>query len=71
MVKLNDGSTISDDGPECPTCGFTFTPDEPSYYDPRNYTDETCQECGTKFKVEVQHSVNWQCEAVQPEPVTS
>ncbi len=50
-------------GPQCPHCGFTITPDESIYYEPR-YTEEECQECGTKFKVEVHHSVAWACEPI-------
>jgi hypothetical protein len=55
--------SYSTDGPECPKCGFTFTPDESYYYELR-YTEDTCQECGCKFSVEVHHSVSWKCEAM-------
>src|SRR5262245_47574360 len=59
MTKLR---TYSEEGPSCPRCGFTFTPDESIYYEPR-YTEDTCQECGCKFSVEVEHSGSWVCEA--------
>jgi transposase-like protein len=48
----------SSDGPKCPGCGFTFTPDDTYYYDPL-YVEDTCQECGLSFNVEVEHSVCW------------
>lgn len=54
--------TYCSDGPKCPHCGFTFTPDEAHYYDPSGYTRDTCPECKQGFKVEVHHSVSWECE---------
>ena len=64
MTKLREGETYSTEGPECPACGFTCTPDDSIYYDERNYTKEECQECGQKFSVEVHHSTAWNCEII-------
>lgn len=61
MTKIGSTRTYSTDGPECPYCGFTFTPDDPFFYDDR-YTQEECPECDRKFKVEVRHSVSWACD---------
>lgn len=66
MTKLRGGSTYSTDGPECPHCGHTFTPDDAIHYDENNYTQDECPRCDKKFKVEVHHSVSWSCE-VMPE----
>lgn len=60
-------TSYSCDGPQCPKCGFTFTPDESFYYEPR-YTEDTCQECGCKFSVEVHHSVSWECAVIPHTP---
>jgi hypothetical protein len=57
----------STDGPKCPRCGFTFTPDESIYYEPR-YTEDECQECKSKFTVEVHLSVSWRTELIEPAP---
>lgn len=65
MTTLRDGRTYSQDGPECPSCGFTFTPDEGSYYDADRYTNETCPECKSKFAVEVHHQTSWTCTSTQ------
>ena len=67
MTKLNEGETYSHDGPECPHCGFTSTPDEAIYYDENRYNEDTCPECDQKFSVEVHHSVSWTCKAAKPE----
>lgn len=56
-------SSWSTRGPECPSCGFTFTPDDSIYYTD-SYTEDTCPECEAKFKVEVHHRVSWACELV-------
>lgn len=61
MTKIYENETISTDGPECPKCGFTFTPDEGHYFDQNQYTEDECPKCETKFKVEVHHSVSWCC----------
>lgn len=61
---MTDNETYSTEGPQCPKCKFTFTADEPHYFDEQGYTDETCPECDSKFKVEVHHSVSWCCELV-------
>lgn len=60
--------TYSTDGPECPHCGRTYTPDEPHFYDESGYTQDECDTCGKPFKVEVHHSVSWVCEPVEPQP---
>ena len=60
--------TYSTNGPECPNCGFTFTPDDGYYYEPR-YTKDECPECGCMFSVEVHHSVAWACEPIEAESV--
>jgi predicted RNA-binding Zn-ribbon protein involved in translation (DUF1610 family) len=54
--------TYNGDGPECPSCGHVITPDEGHYYDPGQYTEDECPECGTKFTVEVNLSAHWRCE---------
>ena len=65
-LRPESGATsFSTDGPKCPQCGFTFTPDERYYYE-RSYDKDECQECGCKFKVEVHHCVSWECEAIAP-----
>ena len=53
--------TYSIYGPQCPKCGFTFTTDEPFYFNEQNYTEDECPECDTTFKVEVYHSTSWTC----------
>lgn len=60
MTKLGSNETYSREGPECPKCGFTFTPDDGAYYSD-NYTEDQCPDCGTKFSVEVYHSTSWTC----------
>ena len=64
MTK-NAPRSYSLDGPKCPKCGFIFTPDEGYYYDNNRYTSDKCQECGTKFSVEVHHSTSWLCKLVE------
>lgn len=63
---MTDGveRSFSTDGPKCPKCGFTFTPDESHYYDEHRYTEDECQECGCKFSVRVNLSASWTCQAV-------
>ena len=67
----NENESYSTEGPECPSCGFTFTPDEPHYFDETGYTEETCQDCGSKFRVEVFHTVSWSCELIEPQPIAA
>lgn len=69
MTKLRGGSTYSSEGPECPYCGFVFTPDEGHYFDENRYTEDTCPECEKKFKVEVFHRVTWSCEVIDPQTI--
>lgn len=66
MTKLGNGESYSTDGPECPACGFTFTPDDGAYYSD-NYTEDECPDCKAKFTVEVYHSTSWTC-ALQDSP---
>ncbi len=56
--------TYSHEGPKCPNpdCGRQYTADDPAYYDESNYTEETCDNCGETFDVEVYHSVSWSCD---------
>jgi ribosomal protein L37AE/L43A len=61
MTKLRENETFSSHGPECPKCGFTFTPDDSIYYDENRYTEDECPECETKFRVEVYTSTSWTC----------
>ncbi len=58
------GYTYSHGGPECPYCGWQYTPDEPHYYDESNYTEQKCDECGETFKVEVCISTSWTCRPI-------
>lgn len=53
--------TYSTEGPQCPYCERQYTADDAGYYDEQNYTEETCDECGKTFDVEVYHSVSWSC----------
>lgn len=53
--------TWSHEGPQCPHCKRQFTADEPHYYDVQYYTEETCDDCGKTFDVEVQSTVAWAC----------
>jgi len=53
--------THSDEGPQCPHCGFQYTADDPLYYDEMGYTSDTCCECGKDFEVEVSISIAWNC----------
>lgn len=57
--------TYSTEGPVCPHCQRQFTADEPHYYDEGGYTEDQCDQCGGKFKVEVYHSVSWTCEPME------
>ena len=59
----DDGWTYESEGPKCPYCGRQYTADEPHYYDYQNYTEETCDECGQTFDVEVCTSTDWSCHA--------
>ena len=63
LIPESSATSFSTNGPKCPQCGFTFTPDERYYYE-RGYDKDECQECGCKFKVEVHYSVSWECEAI-------
>lgn len=66
MLRERPKESYSTDGPKCPACGYTFTPDESHYYDEQRYTDDECQDCGCKFKVEVNISTSWSCEEIPP-----
>lgn len=66
MTSERPRDSYSHDGPECPRCGFTFTPDESHYYDEMRYTDDECQKCGCKFTVSVHVTTSWSCEEIQP-----
>lgn len=69
MTKLSENETYSDEGPQCPHCGAQFTADEPHYFDEWNYTEDTCGECGKRFKVELYTSTSWTCTKMdEPEP---
>lgn len=57
--------TYEHEGPKCPCCGRQYTADDPGYYSD-NYTEETCDNCGETFDVEVSHSVSWTCTERQP-----
>lgn len=61
MTHSSAEETYSTEGPECPYCGFTFTPDEPHYFDETGYTEDECPECEKKFQVSVSHSTSWLC----------
>ena len=53
--------TYETEGPKCPCCGRQYTADEPGYYDEMRYTEETCDNCGETFDVEVYTSTTWTC----------
>lgn len=50
--------TISNEGPTCPYCQTTITPDEAFYFGD-DYAHEECPECGEKFKVEYHRLDSW------------
>lgn len=56
--------THSLEGPQCPYCGRQYTADEPIYFAVRDYTRETCDECGKTFAVEVCIETSWLCEPI-------
>jgi len=53
--------TYETEGPKCPYCGRQYTADDPVYFDEIRYTEETCDECGNTFDVEVYTSTSWTC----------
>lgn len=61
--------TFSTEGPQCPHCGRQYTADEGYYYQ-TDYTEEECDECGNKFRIEVSHTTSWTCEPI-PAAVSS
>lgn len=60
--------THSTEGPICPNpeCGRQFTADESYYYAETDYTEETCDQCGETFDVEVYISTSWTCGRREP-----
>lgn len=60
MAELAE--TYEGEGPKCPYCGRQYTADKPIYYSDR-YREETCDECGKTFDVEVCTSTDWRCTA--------
>ena len=61
MTAESEYETLSEDGPQCPYCGYQITADEPSYFDEMRYTDDECQDCGKSFEVSVYTSTTWNC----------
>jgi hypothetical protein len=53
-------STYEGEGPKCPYCGRQYTADDPGYYSD-SYVEETCDQCGETFAVEVCTNVDWRC----------
>lgn len=51
--------TYETEGPKCPYCGRQYTADEACYFDEQNYTEETCDDCGLTFDVDVYTSTTW------------
>ncbi len=49
----------STDGPACPHCGNTITPDESFYYSEDRYLEDICEACGKKFRVELNIQHTW------------
>lgn len=49
------------EGPTCPHCGHVITPDDGSYYDERNYTED---EGGKRFAVSVCLMASWTTKAL-------
>ena len=64
-LNLVNDYTCSTAGPECPYCGRAFVADEPFYYDESKFTEMECDACGKEFKVEVCHSVSWECRKLE------
>lgn len=52
--------TYESEGPKCPYCHRQYTADEPCYYSDC-YTEETCDNCGNTFDVEVVTTTDWRC----------
>jgi transposase-like protein len=50
--------SFSTDGPTCPHCKATYTPDEGFYFDQNGYEME-CDGCGEKFSVQPDCSWSW------------
>lgn len=50
------------EGPQCPYCQRQYTADEAYYFDENAYTQETCDECGKTFSVQVHTTTDWICE---------
>lgn len=69
-LKKYPSETWSSEGPKCPYCDRQFTADEPFYYDEMNYTQETCDECGSKFEVRVEATVAWACDPIEDDDET-
>lgn len=61
MVEQHDDIPLQ--WTEVPRCKRQFTADDSYYYDEQGYTEETCDECGKTFDVEVQSTVAWSCAA--------
>ena len=66
MTRLGDEDVYSEDGPQCPYCLCTITPDEGLYYDSSRYTEGECPRCDRKFKVEVDTTTSWTSRKCEP-----
>jgi hypothetical protein len=54
--------TTSSDGPQCPHCLYTATPDDADYY--RDSYETECGGCGRRFEVVTQCDVTWHCTTI-------
>lgn len=53
-----DDYKYSSDGPICPYCGNTETPDEAFYYN-EDLTEHKCGSCGEEYRVSVYIKTTW------------
>lgn len=59
--------TISTEGPTCPYCRLTITPDEAFFFSDR-YSEQECPDCERKFKVEYHRRDSWISKAIEAVP---
>jgi uncharacterized protein (DUF2225 family) len=58
-TNIYNGWTYSTEGPTCPYCTTTITPDDGSYYDEHSLEKLTCPVCDEVFSAAVTLSASW------------